>query len=87
MGRNKSKDWKLHWIVHICTRPYACLFPFVGRCDMIHPFPHLVYIEAVRWTQGAKGRKSDNMADYISDYISVHSDMCEVFLVVSDFLF
>ena len=31
----------------------------------MHLFPPLVYTEGVRWTQGAKGRKSDNMADYI----------------------
>jgi hypothetical protein len=30
----------------------------------MHPFPPLVYTEGVRWTQEAKGRKSDSMADF-----------------------
>ena len=48
----------------ICTRPYTCPFS-ICWWDTMHPFPPLVYTEGVRWTQETKGRKSDNMADYI----------------------
>jgi hypothetical protein len=30
----------------------------------MHPFPPLVDTEGVRWTEEAKGRKSETMADH-----------------------
>ena len=57
-------DWNDWTIVFLCTRPYTCPFSFCWW-DTMHPFPPLVYTEDVRWTQETKGRKSDNMADYI----------------------
>ena len=48
--KGQRADSQTIWPITICT---------------MHPFPTLVYTEGVRWTQEAKGRKSNNMADYI----------------------
>ena len=54
--KGQRADSQTIWPITICT---------------MHPFPTLVYTEGVRWTQEAKGRKSENMADYI-----VNSNYC-----------
>ena len=47
-------------------------------------------MDGVRWTQGAKGRKSDNMADYNDGYFrsmdnnTTAAGACDVFVACID---
>ena len=65
-GQKVGEYGRLHYPV---PGRMPALFSFVGgiRCIRSHPPSDNLYMcKGVRWTQGTKGRKSDNVADYDS---------------------